>query len=173
VAIKGFGAGSFSLILSLVTKSSFPGFQTIMLSLLLGAISYGVGIAFFVLALRSLGAARTGALYSTAPFVGAALSLILFREQLAFQFFLSLPLMVLGVILLLTEHHEHAHWHPVIEHEHLHTHNDLHHMHEHTKGMAVSEAQHSHPHRHESINHSHPHTPDLHHWHDHGPDSNN
>lgn len=173
VTIKGFGAGSFSLILSLVLKNPFPAFHIILLALLVGGICYGVGLAFFVLALRSLGAARTGALYATAPFVGAALSFILFRENLTLQFLLSLPLMALGAVLLVSEHHEHVHWHPAIQHEHLHTHNDLHHSHEHPEEMVVTTAPHSHPHLHEPISHDHPHTPDLHHWHPHKPDTDN
>ena len=49
-------------------------------ALLLGFVGYGLSLVLFVLALRSLGTARTGAYFSTAPFVGAILSVLFWRE---------------------------------------------------------------------------------------------
>lgn len=167
VAIKGLGAGTFSLLLSLALGKAFPAGPAVLWALLVGAVCYGISIMLFVLALRSLGAARTGALFATAPFVGTGLSFVVFHEALTLQLIISLPLMILGGVLLLGEHHEHAHWHDAQEHEHLHSHSDLHHAHQHPAGMEVPDGQHSHLHQHEPLSHSHPHAPDVHHRHDH------
>ncbi len=168
VLIKGLGAGSFSLLLGLLTGAAFPRISLILIALLVGALSYGVSIALYVLALRSLGAARTGGLYATAPFVGAALSLVLLRENLEVQFLLSLPLILLGSVFLLGEKHSHEHTHLAIEHEHRHRHDDLYHNHTHSAELGDASTVHTHIHRHEAIVHAHAHTPDLHHWHEHG-----
>lgn len=64
-----------------------------------------------MLALRALGTARTGAYFSTAPFVGAALSLLLFAEHPTLTFWIAGGLMGLGVWLHLSERHEHLHRH--------------------------------------------------------------
>jgi ABC-type nickel/cobalt efflux system permease component RcnA len=89
-----------------------------------------------VLALRDLGTARTGAYFSTAPFIGVVLSLLLFHEVPQLLFWPALMLMLIGVWMHLTEHHEHDHLHEALEHEHAHRHDephvpDLHHRHDH------------------------------------------
>jgi drug/metabolite transporter (DMT)-like permease len=109
--IKGIGAGSFTLALALALHSSFPGVALIVAALVLGCFSYGLSTVLFILALRGLGAARTSAYFGTAPFVGSLLSFIIFREFPGFLFITSLPVMVLGVVLLLIEKHEHRHLH--------------------------------------------------------------
>jgi hypothetical protein len=116
-----------------------------------------------------LGAARTGALFATAPFVGAILSLFIFRDGLSPQFALSIPLMLVGAGLLAFENHEHDHEHPWVSHEHTHCHDDLHHLHEHLPAQertSITES-HSHWHTHEPVSHQHDHKPDIHHWHEH------
>jgi drug/metabolite transporter (DMT)-like permease len=131
----------------------------------LGFLSYGASLTLFVLALRHLGTARTGAYFSTAPFVGAALSLALLAERPGVWFWAAAACMAVGVWLHLTERHSHEHTHEPLEHDHLHVH-DEHHQHEHTAGDPRGEP-HSHPHRHAPLTHTHPHAPDLHHRHDH------
>jgi drug/metabolite transporter (DMT)-like permease len=86
----------------------------------LGLLSYGASLVLFVLALRGLGAARTGAYFSTAPFIGAAVSLLLFREPAPAAFWAAAALMALGVWLHLTERHEHEHSHGELRHSHPH-----------------------------------------------------
>lgn len=164
VTIKGLGAGSFSLLLSLLLGSTFPLLSTIVLALLVGALCYGFGIALFVHALRNLGAARTGALFATAPFVGGMLSLILFRQELTLQLALSLPIMLAGAVLLLREDHSHIHVHEFTKHEHCHSHDDEHHAHGHPTGLMSADDSHSHFHQHVALVHAHAHTPDLHHY---------
>lgn len=164
VTIKGIGAGTFSLLLAFITQSSFPSIKTALGAMLLGCFSYGVSIVLFILAMRSLGASRTSAFFGTAPFVGAVLSFLLFHELPNILFYISLPIMIIGAILILGEEHGHIHLHISLEHEHRHSHDDGHHAHGHDAG---ENAEHSHPHEHEHIEHTHSHTPDLHHRHKH------
>ncbi|MEO6138653.1 MAG: DMT family transporter, partial [Luteimonas sp.] len=132
----------------------------------IGLGGYGISLVAFVLALRHLGAARTGAYFSTAPFVGAGLSLLLLHETPTLSFWIAGGLMALGVWLHVSEVHEHTHQHEALEHEHLHTHDD-HHQHAHDFAWD-GEEPHAHQHTHTPMTHSHPHYPDLHHRHGHG-----
>jgi drug/metabolite transporter (DMT)-like permease len=167
VAIKGLAAGSFSLMLGFILGNSLPSLLIIAQALLVGSFCYGVSITLFVLAMRSLGAARTGTLFATAPFVGAALSLVILREQPASLFFIFLPLMILGVVLMLSESHAHSHPHELEEHDHCHSHPDIHHLHNHDSESLEEALTHSHWHTHPTVVHVHAHTPDLHHRHPH------
>lgn len=45
---------------------------------------------------RTLGAARTSAYYAIAPFIGAFLSLLIFRTIPSYTYFIALGLMVIG-----------------------------------------------------------------------------
>jgi drug/metabolite transporter (DMT)-like permease len=167
VTIKGLGAGGFSLILALILQTSFPKPLAALGALLLGNLSYGISIALFILAMRDLGAARTSAFFGTAPFVGALISFLLFQEFPNVLFLISLPIMIVGAVLLLGEEHAHKHVHAVIEHDHRHRHDDGHHAHGHAEGEIPANGFHSHPHVHEAVEHLHPHKPDIHHRHDH------
>lgn len=163
-AIKGLVAGSINTFLAFYSGASLT-ISSLGLGLLVGFVGYGLSLVLFINALRSLGTARTGAYFSTAPFVGAIVSLFLFREPLTWSFMAAAIFMAYGVWLHLTENHSHDHQHLEEEHEHMHIH-DEHHQHEHDHPVAPG-VEHSHWHRHEPITHSHPHYPDLHHRHDH------
>jgi drug/metabolite transporter (DMT)-like permease len=165
VIIKGIVAGSCNLVLAFSAGNSLPGIFQVFLSCLLGLFSYGLSIAFFILALRELGAARTSAYFATAPFIGTALSLLIFREMPNTLFMISVPLMVIGVIILFGEKHAHVHAHSGFEHEHVHEHADPHHTHPHPEGTAG--AKHAHLHIHQPLTHEHLHSPDIHHRHGH------
>jgi len=167
-AVKGLVAGGLSLVIMLMLRQRLPDVQAGMLALVLGFFTYGTSIALFVRAMRGLGAARTGALFATAPFIGAALSLVVFREAPGVKFLLALPVMVAGAALLLGEHHSHPHRHERLEHEHRHRHDDGHHLHVHGVGEQATVAEHAHRHVHEPTEHEHAHTPDVHHRHGHG-----
>jgi drug/metabolite transporter (DMT)-like permease len=161
--IKGLVAGATNLGLALALGASLPGYGFVAAGALVGFLGVGVSLVMFMLALRHLGTARTGAYFSLAPFIGAVLALALFREPLTAQLLAAGALMALGLWLHLAERHEHDHTHTELVHEHAHVH-DAHHQHPHDG--PVSEP-HSHPHRHTAIRHSHPHYPDLHHRHQH------
>jgi len=168
VAVKGLAAGGVSTALAFALGRPFPGGREVVLGLLLGGVSYGISILLFVRALRHLGAARTGALFGTAPFIGGAVSLMIFRDLPAGSFLLSLPLLVVGTGLLFRERHVHEHAHVRLTHAHAHTHTDGHHDHAHGD-RALPALRHSHLHTHEPMMHTHPHRPDVHHRHRHVP----
>jgi len=163
--IKGVAAGAVNLALALAGGAPSPGLRTVAAAAAVGFFGYGVSLVLFVLGLRHLGAARTGAYFSTAPFIGAALALPLFGETPTFALMGAALLMGIGVYLHLAEAHDHEHLHKPLEHEHRHVH-DIHHQHEHAPDAPPGEP-HSHWHRHARVLHKHPHYPDLHHRHQH------
>jgi drug/metabolite transporter (DMT)-like permease len=167
VTLKGLGAGGFSLLLSRILGMPSPRPGIILLAMLLGALSYGLSIRLFILALRELGSSRTSALFGTAPFAGSLLSLFLFHELPPVLFWVSIPVMLAGAWLMLSEKHLHSHVHEAMEHSHSHSHPDEHHAHSHIEEDAPVNGSHVHWHRHDILEHAHPHTPDLHHRHDH------
>ena len=164
-AIKGSIAGAVNLGIAYAAGASWPGAGKVAAAALIGLFGYGVSLALFVVALRELGAARTGAYFSTAPFVGVALSLALLGESPTAPFWAAAVLMGLGVWLHVSERHAHAHAHEPMQHAHRHVH-DEHHQHEHDFGWDGSEP-HTHAHCHVRLVHSHPHHPDIHHRHPH------
>ena len=163
--LKGLIAGTVNIGLALWLGARLPDALPLAGALLVGFLGYGVSLVCFVLALRHLGTARTGAYFSLAPFIGAALGLALFREPVTPLFLAAAALMALGFWLHLSERHEHRHEHEGVEHTHAHRH-DAHHRHVHLPGDPTGEP-HTHPHRHEPLAHSHPHYPDIHHRHGH------
>jgi drug/metabolite transporter (DMT)-like permease len=165
VQLKGLSAGPFLLALGLLTGDRLPSPTMTAVAGTVGFLGYGVSLALFVLALRQLGAARTGAYFSTAPFLGAVAAILFLREPLTFQLIAAGLMMGMGVWLHLTEHHEHEHDHEPMEHTHAHVH-DEHHQHEHLPGDPLGEP-HTHTHRHPRMRHRHPHVPDMHHQHRH------
>jgi len=164
-AIKGLVAGAVNVALALAVGASIPKVPEIAAAGVLGFLSYGVSLTCFVLALRHIGTARTGAYFSTAPFIGAALSLIVLQEQPSLLFWAAGGLMMVGVWLHLTERHAHPHRHEAMTHDHLHSH-DEHHQHVHQPTDPPGEP-HCHVHHHEELTHTHPHYPDIHHRHGH------
>ena len=166
--VKGIVAGSVNTIIAFLLGAGSPAAPRVLAALVLGFLSYGVSLVFFVLALRQLGTARTGAYFSTAPFVGAVLSLAIYRERPTILLMVAAVLMGIGVWMHFTERHEHEHRHKLLEHDHAHTH-DEHHQHVHGPGdPAVTDPRpHTHWHRHKPMVHLHPHYPDIHHRHPH------
>ncbi len=162
--IKGLAAGSFNLALAFAFGQHFPALTALTGALILGFLSYGVSLVLFILALRHLGSARTGAHFSTAPFIGAAIAIFALGEPFTVSFSVALALMVAATWLVLTEQHAHEHVHEHMAHSHRHIH-DEHHQHAH-RGDEGPEP-HAHWHEHPPITHTHPHLPDLHHRHKH------
>ncbi len=165
VEIKGLIAGPINLAIGLAAGASLPPTVPALAAALVGFIGYGVSLALFVLALRYLGTARTGAYFSTAPFLGAVAAVMLLHEPVTLQLLAAGLLMALGVWLHLTEIHEHEHDHAPLEHAHAHVH-DAHHRHAHRADDPPGEP-HTHRHRHVRLRHRHPHVPDMHHLHRH------
>ena len=163
-AAKGIVSGIVNLTIALALGASLPHVIAISEAALLGFLSYGVSLVLFVLALRKIGTARTGAYFSVAPFAGAALAIILLEDQLTFALGVAAALMLIGVWLHLTEKHGHEHVHEPMEHEHRHSHDEHHRHHAEPEMLALT---HTHMHKHERMRHSHPHYPDIHHRHEH------
>ena len=160
-AVKGLAAGSFNLALAFSLGASLPSGRSLGLMAAVGLLCYGLSLVCFLRALRLIGAARTGACFSLAPFIGAAAGVLLLGEDFSARLAAAASAMAAGLWLMGSERHEHSHLHEGL-HEHRHSH-DEHHHHEHPGAEAGKE--HSHPHSHEGLSHSHPHQPDIHHRH--------
>jgi drug/metabolite transporter (DMT)-like permease len=160
---KVFLRGLWRLVFAFLGNYSLPEISLILAAMLLGFFCYGVSMVLFIRALRDLGAARTGANFGFAPFIGAALSFVLFMEYPDLQVAIAFGLIIAGALVLASDKHTHLHHHILIEHEHLHHHQEKHHKHDHEGG---GDADHSNTHVHEPLDHDHPHTPDIHHRHE-------
>lgn len=165
VELKGLVAGPMSLAIGLAAGGTLPPFGSAVAAAAVGFLGYGVSLILYVVALRDLGTARTGAYFSTAPFLGAVAAIAFVGEPLTGQLVLAGALMAFGIWLHLTETHEHEHEHLAMEHTHAHTH-DAHHQHDHSTGDPAGEP-HTHSHRHAPLRHRHSHVPDMHHTHRH------
>jgi drug/metabolite transporter (DMT)-like permease len=157
------GAGS-SFLIALMLGSTSISIERGVALVMIGAIGYGLSLRFYLLAQRSFGASRTGSLFAAAPFIGAVIAFALGNQQVSYWLIGATFLMIIGVVLHLTEEHEHLHHHDVLEHEHAHHHDDGHHTHSHAE---MPSGPHSHKHQHTAQQHRHPHVPDVHHDHIH------
>lgn len=163
-SVKGWVSGTVNLSLAFSLGASVPALSNLAGAMMVGLLAYGVSLALFVVGLRHLGTARTGAYFSVAPFFGALLA-VLMGEPITMPLLVAGTLMALGTWLHLTERHEHRHVHEETEHSHEHFH-DEHHQHAHDYPVLPG-TKHSHKHRHEPLTHTHPHFPDAHHRHSH------
>lgn len=163
--VKGLVAGAVNLAIAFALGHKLPAAPTVLSAAAIGFCGYGLSLVLFVLALRHLGTARTGAYFSAAPFVGAVISLVLLGDVPGPVFWIAAVLMGGGIWLHLSESHSHEHEHLPMEHAHQHRH-DAHHQHEHDFDWDGTEP-HAHPHVHAPLRHAHAHYPDIHHRHDH------
>jgi drug/metabolite transporter (DMT)-like permease len=128
--LRGAFAGACNTALAMAWGAQLPGAGAVASSLLVGFFGYGLSLTLFVVGLRTLGTARTGAYFSVAPLFGVLISFALWPELPKPQFWAAAALMAFGVWLHVRERHEHEHTHEPIEHAHGHRH-DEHHQHEH------------------------------------------
>lgn len=163
-SVKGLVAGGVNLVLALSMGAILPGLPKLAAAMAVGLLAYGVSLTLFIIGLRHLGTARTGAYFSVAPFFGAVMA-VLMGEPVTPQLLIAGALMAIGAWLHLTERHQHPHVHLETLHDHEHVHGE-HHQHQHEPPVA-SGTQHSHPHWHKETVHSHPHFPDTFHRHQH------
>ena len=157
------GASS-TAVAALLAGEALPAVWQAAGLLVVGATGYGLSLRFYLLAQRAFGAARTGSVFAFAPFIGAALAFALGDRSGSWGLVLGGVLMLIGVMVHLSEGHQHEHVHEAMDHEHAHTHEDGHHGHRHDP---MPQGSHSHWHRHEEITHKHSHVPDTHHGHKH------
>ncbi len=163
--VKCLVAGAANLGVAFATGGEAPPPAVLVGALLLGFVSYGVGLVLATRAMRAIGAARHSLFFASAPFVGAVAALPILGERLGTSDLAGMLLMVAGVGALFTERHRHAHTHEKLEHDHVHRHDD-HHAHVHAPGVPTTEP-HSHPHLHAPLTHTHAHASDAHHRHAH------
>ena len=163
--IKSIAAGTTNFVIAVILGARIPGFALLSEAAGLGFVCYGMSIVCFILALRWLGASRTGAYFSAAPFVGAIVAIVVFGESVTIRLLAAAAFMGFGIYLHLTEAHEHEHTHDELDHTHSHTHDD-HHQHDHGFFVRPGES-HTHLHHHSKLTHRHPHFPDMHHTHSH------
>jgi drug/metabolite transporter (DMT)-like permease len=164
-SVKGIVAGTVNAALAYAMGATLPAWPIIGSAMLLGFVSYGLGLVLFIIALRHLGTARTGAYYGTAPFMGALGATVLLATPMTPILVISGLLMAFGAWLHLSEQHVHDHDHAILDHDHKHTH-DEHHQHDHGPDQSTHEP-HSHTHHHGKLEYGHAHWPDLHHRHGH------
>ena len=151
-------------VLALVFRDPMPTLGAAIALFRVGASGYGLSLRFYLLAQRAFGAARTGSVFAFAPFIGAALAIMLGNRSGTWVMAAGGVLMMFGIVLHLAESHGHDHAHEPLVHEHAHSHDDGHHTHGHD---VMPTGSHSHLHTHEPVRHSHAHVPDTHHRHEH------
>jgi len=162
VVIKGTFSGLGSLAVALIIGESIPPVIWILCALLLGFVAYGLSIHFYIMAQKELGAAKTSAYYSIAPFMGVAFGMLILGERPAIQFYVALVVMIISTYFMIKDtielQHTHEHTHT---HTHEHSHGEIIHTHEHTH-------THTHMHVHDSDSDNHDHThKDMIHEHQH------
>ncbi len=162
---KGSVAGAVNVCIGLLTGGVLPRAAGILHAASIGVVGYGLSLALYVMALRQIGAARTAAYFSLAPFLGAVVAIALLHEHPGALFWLAAALMAAGIWLHVSERHEHHHYHAALVHSHSHAHNE-HHHHDHDFSWSGNEP-HNHLHEHTPLWHSHHHYPDIHHRHRH------
>jgi drug/metabolite transporter (DMT)-like permease len=162
--VKGLSAGLFNTLLAFLFGVGIVGSSQVLSSLGIGALSYGLSLVLFVMALRTIGSSRTSTYFAIGPFVGMFCSILFLGERPPLYQWIAPIIMILGLISLYREKHSHIHVHQQMTHSHKHFH-DEHHQHSHN-GTEGSEP-HEHFHTHESLSHDHVHFPDIHHRHRH------
>jgi drug/metabolite transporter (DMT)-like permease len=163
---KGLVAGTTNLVIGVSLAPLAASIGGVLGGLGIGVVAYGLSIVLYIASAQQLGATRSQLIFSSAPFWGVLLSVVLLGEKVTWQHGLAAVIFIGSIVLLYREQHGHTHTHRAQEHEHLHSHDDEHHVHEHE--TMPENGWHSHVHEHTPLEHVHPHWPDLHHRHEHG-----
>jgi drug/metabolite transporter (DMT)-like permease len=164
VLAKGSLGAAASVVIAACAREPWPDLGAALALLACGAVGYGVSLRLYLGAQRLVGAARTGSVFAAAPFMGAIVAWTMGQAAGGVWTAAAGVLCAVGVVLHLTEAHEHPHEHAADEHDHTHRHDDGHHDHAHEPPVL---GEHSHPHRHDHVRHAHPHGLDAHHRHEH------
>jgi len=139
--IKGVFSGLGSLTVALIVGEQIPGTVWVLAVMGLGFVAYGLSINFYIKAQKNLGAAKTSAYYSVAPFLGVLFGVLLLRERPGIQFYIGLAIMVFATVLMVRDTIS-------LQHTHEHSHN---HTHEHAHGSLIHSHEHCHVHSHTHI----------------------
>lgn len=115
VCLKGIFSGLGSLTVALCIGERFSEVQYFIAAAVLGFVAYGLSTFFYIKAQGIIGAAKTSAFYSVAPFIGTSLSFLLFKEKPTVAYFIGLAVMILGTVIVvmdtLSQRHSHNHVH--------------------------------------------------------------
>lgn len=103
VMIKGCFSGLGSLFVAFLLGEHFPAAKWAAAALVLGFVAYGLSINFYIMAQKELGAAKTSAYYSIAPFLGVAFGMILLRERPALRFYSALAIMAVSTVIMVKD----------------------------------------------------------------------
>ncbi len=103
VIIKGIFSGLGSVIVALCLGEEVPQVWYVLLTMLLGFVAYGLSINLYITAQKELGAAKTSAFYSVAPFLGVGFSFLILGEAPAVQFYVALIIMIISTVLMVKE----------------------------------------------------------------------
>lgn len=133
VLVKGIFSGIGSILIAFIVGEKPPEITYMLAAMLLGFVSYGLSINFYIMAQKNLGAAKTSAFYSVAPFLGVGFSFIILGERPTFQFYIALGIMIISTLLMIKDTlgneklyngyvHIHQHKHGRIVHTHEHRH---------------------------------------------------
>lgn len=161
--IKGIFSGLGSLIVAFLSAEHLPQIRWALMVMALGFVAYGLSINFYIKAQKDLGAAKTSAYYSLAPFLGVIFGFVFLGERPGIQFYAGLAVMAAATVLMVRDsislQHTHEHTHT---HTHLHRHGELAHSHEHTHVHSHNHIhgteESAHSHRHDNLeNHEHKH----------------
>ena len=162
---KGIATGSVNLIIGLLSGGFSANPFQVMAAIGVGVFSYGISILLYITSAQHLGATPSQLIFSSAPFFGLLIALLIGEPFSIFQG-IAILLFLGSTYLLFKESHAHTHHHQPIAHIHMHYHPDSHHNHPHPD-ESQGAFRHSHLHQHQTLEHSHPHLPDLHHRHEH------
>lgn len=163
--LKGLVAGTVNIAIGFSISDGLPTFTLVAMALLLGAISYGLSIVLYVASAQYLGATRSQIVFSTAPFFGVALSVVILNESFTLMHVVAMSFIGAGIYFSNRLQHHHPHEHMAVVHTHVHRHDDDHHDDHHD--IDDPSQPHTHVHNHAHTEHTHDHFPDLHHRHQH------
>jgi drug/metabolite transporter (DMT)-like permease len=161
---KGLFAGTVNLTIGLRLGGPALDLSVTAMALLVGVFAYGISISFYIKAAQQLGATRSQMIFSSAPFFGVVLAVLILNERITLIQTVAALILIAALLILFHDQHAHAHTHKPMRHRHDHNHQDMHHGHTHAQSGIDS---HAHEHHHQPIVHAHPHWPDIHHRHKH------
>lgn len=164
--IKGLFGGSVNLCIGMMLGNESISAKYICAALIIGIISYGISIYFYITSAQNLGATKSQVLFSTSPFWGIAIAFIFLKEPVTTITVVAVIILCIGIFFSNIPSHNHTHAHHRITHIHMHIHSDGHHNHVHEIDPDLHN-KHTHEHTHEEIIHTHEHNPDIQHRHTH------
>ncbi len=98
--IKGIFSGFGSLIIAFSTGEHLPSIIWMIITLVTGFLAYGLSVSMYIKSQNYIGAAKTAAYFSSAPFFGVFFSLLFLGEIPEFKFYISLIIMLFAALFI-------------------------------------------------------------------------